>query len=290
MKSPCLSEDFPMPAAHLGNDKTGCLAKRLLQRSRSWTHRERGPLVRSPSWGRCKCKRRTRPLCRCSPPVAAVTARSASPDGSYQEETGNCLLWALGDRIYTLGDLHTLMTGEDGPSDRVADQIVVKFGNWASRAELVWPRKERRDAHQVDIAILELEPKAIVAQPFAPETFQSSTGGLPRQLYLAAPGHRATILPIVAPAVAYGSQWFLYHELAHGDSGGMVFALEDGRVVPQGLVSSIGSIPGQSARGTVMWNRDAMRIFIKQFLEARAKASLRASGQGGTGEAQKVGP
>ena len=122
------------------------------------------------------------------------------------------------------------------PSDHVADQIVVKFGNWSSQAELVWPRKERRDAHQVDIAILELQKNAIVAQPFRPETFQASTGGLPRQLYLAAPGHRAKILPIVAPAVAYGSQWFLYHELEHGDSGGMVFAVEDGQVIPQGLV------------------------------------------------------
>ncbi len=225
------------------------------------------------------------------PPVAAVTARSASPDGSYQEETGNCLLWALGDRMYTLGDLHTLMTGEDGPSDHVADEIVVKLGTWSSRAELVWPRKERRDAHQVDIAILELQKNAIVAQPFGPETFQASTGSLPRQLYLAAPGHRARILPIVAPAVPYGSQWFLYHELAHGDSGGMVFAVEDGRVIPHGLVSSIGSLPGQSARGTVMWSRDAMRIFIKQFLEARAKTSLqaRASGQGGAAEAPEVG-
>jgi hypothetical protein len=225
-------------------------------------------------------------------PVAAVTARSASPDGSHQEETGNCLLWALGDRMYTLGDLHTLMTGEDGPSDPVADEIVVKFGKWSSRAELVWPRKERRDAQRVDIAILELQKNAIVEQPFGPETFQASTGGLPRDLYLAAPGNRAKILPLAAPAVAYGSQWFLHQELAHGDSGGMVFAIEDGRVVPHGLVSSTGSIPGQSGRGTVMWNRDAMRIFIKQFLESRAKASLQArgSGQGGSAEAPAVRP
>ena len=71
----------------------------------------------------------------------------------------------------------------------------------------------------------------------------------------------------------------------------MVFAVEDGRVIPHGLVSSIGSLPGQSARGTVIWSRDAMRIFIKQFLEARTKAALqaRASGQGGPREATEVG-
>jgi hypothetical protein len=142
----------------------------------------------------------------------------------------------------------------------------------------------------VDIAILELEKNALVGQPFGPETFQAATGDLPRQLYLAAPGHRAKILPIVAPAVAYGSQWFLYRELAYGDSGGMVFAVEDGRVIPHGLVSSVGSLPGQSARGTVMYGRDAMRIFIKQFLEARGQTPLlaRASGPAGAAEAPKV--
>ena len=51
----------------------------------------------------------------------------------------------------------------------------------------------------------------------------------------------------------------------------MVFALQDGQVIPYGFVSSIGSLPGESARGTVLYGRDAMRIFINQFLRARAR-------------------
>ena len=46
----------------------------------------------------------------------------------------------------------------------------------------------------------------------------------------------------------------------------MVFALEDGQIVPYGFVSAIGSLPGESARGTAVYGRDAMRIFINQFL------------------------
>ncbi len=203
------------------------------------------------------------------PRVGAVTARSASFDGSYLEETGNCLLWTVGDRMYTLGDLHTVMTGEEGASDRVADQILVRVGKRSSRAKLVWPREGRRDVREVDIAILELED-GIVGQPFGPEAFQGAAAALPAELYLAAPGYRSKILPIAAPTVEYGSQWFIYRELSHGDSGGMVFGLQDGRVVPYGLVSAIGSLPGGSARGTVMYGRDAMRIFISQFLKARA--------------------
>lgn len=202
--------------------------------------------------------------------VGAVTARSASFDGSYHEETGNCLLWAVGDRMYTLADLHTLMTGEEGASQHVADQIVVKVGKRSSRAKLVWPPEGQRNVLKVDIAILELDD-GIVGQPFGPEAFQSAAGGLPSELYLAAPGHRSKIIPIEAPAVKYGSQWFIYRELAHGDSGGMVFALQDGRVIPHGFVSSIGSLPGESARGTVVYGRDAMRIFVNQFLRARAR-------------------
>jgi hypothetical protein len=49
----------------------------------------------------------------------------------------------------------------------------------------------------------------------------------------------------------------------------MVFALQDGRVIPYGFVSAIGSLPGQSARGTVIYGRAAMRISIDQFLRAR---------------------
>lgn len=204
------------------------------------------------------------------PRVGAVTARSASFDDSQQEETGNCILWTVGDKVYTLGDLHTLMTGEEGASDRVADQILVKVGKRSSRARLVWPREGQRDVRKVDIAILELEG-GIVGQPFEPEVFQGAVGGLPRELYLAAPGHRSKIIAIEAPAVEYGSQWFIHRELSHGDSGGMVFALQDGRVIPYGVVSAIGSLPGESARGTVMYGRDAMRIVINQFLQARAR-------------------
>jgi len=204
------------------------------------------------------------------PRVGAVTARSASLDDSYQEETGNCLLWTVGDRVYTLGDLHTVMAGEEGASDHVADQILVKVGKRSSRAKLVWPREGQRDVRKVDIAILELED-GIVGQPFGPEVFQVAASGLPRDLYLAAPGHRSKIIPIEAPAVEYGSQWFIYKELSQGDSGGMVFALQDGRVIPYALVSAIGSLPGESARGTVVYGRDAMRIFINQFLQARAR-------------------
>ena len=207
------------------------------------------------------------------PRVGAVIARSASPDGSYQEETGNCLLWTVADKLYTLGDLHTVMAGEEGASDHVADQILVKVGKRSSRARLVWPREGQRDVRTVDIAILELEG-GVVGQPFEPEVFQVAASGLPRELYLAAPGHRSKILPLEASAVEYGSQWFIHRELAHGDSGGMVFALEDGRVIPYGVVSAIGSIPGESARGTVMYGRDAMRIVINQFLQARAKEAI----------------
>ena len=47
----------PVPA-HIGGDKTGCLAKRLPKRSRSWTDRGRGPGARascSPSWEPGQC-------------------------------------------------------------------------------------------------------------------------------------------------------------------------------------------------------------------------------------------
>jgi hypothetical protein len=47
-----------------------------------------------------------------------------------------------------------------------------------------------------------------------------------------------------------------------------VFAIENGQVIPYGFVSSIGSLPGSSTRGTAVWSRDAMAIFIKQFLRA----------------------
>jgi hypothetical protein len=203
------------------------------------------------------------------PRVGAVTARSVSLGESYQEETGNCLLWTVGDRMYTLGDLHTVMTGEEGASEHVAEQILVTVGKRSSRARLVWPREGQRDVRKLDIAILELED-GMVGEPFGPEAFQSAAGGLPKQLYLAAPGHRSKIIPIEAPAIEYGSQWFIYRELSHGDSGGMVFALQDGRVIPYGFVSAIGSLPGDSARGTVIYGRDAMRIFISQFLRTRA--------------------
>ena len=109
---------------------------------------------------------------------------------------------------------------------------------------------------------------ACVGQPFEPEAFQGAAGDLPGMLFLAAPGHRSRIVPIEAKAVKYGPQWFIYRELSHGDSGGMVFAIENGQVIPYGFVSSIGSLPGESARGTVIWSRDAMRIFINQFLRA----------------------
>jgi hypothetical protein len=211
--------------------------------------------------------------------VGAVTARTASFDGSSQEETGNCLLWIAGERVYTIGDLHTVMAGEEGASTKVADQIQVKVGQRSSRAKLVWPPEGRRDVLDVDIAILELE-EALVGQPFRPEDFEGDAGSLPPDLYLAAPGHRAKILKISAPAVRNRSQWFIRHELAHGDSGGMVFALQDGRVVPQGFVSAIGSLPAESARGTVLYGRDAMRIFIAQFLRARTTAArLQTSAQ-----------
>ena len=205
--------------------------------------------------------------------VGAVRALSASPDGSYLEKTGNCLLWTVGDGTYTIADLHTLMTGEKGASDRVADQIVVQVGKASSRAMLVWPPPGRRDVHKVDMAILELE-QGTVGQPFGPEVFPHRDGGLPKELYLAAPGHRAGILQIKAPAVAYGSQWFIYRELSHGDSGGMVFALEGGEIVPHGFVSSIGALPGEATRGTAMYGRDAMRTFVNQFLEAQAGRRL----------------
>jgi hypothetical protein len=204
------------------------------------------------------------------PRVGVVTARSPSFDGPYREETGNCLLWTAGGKTYTLGDLHTVMTGEAGASDRVADQIQVKVGKRSSRATLVWPPQGHRDVRLVDIAILELEDGG-TGQPFAPEAFRS--GDPPRELYLAAPGHRSRIIPIDAPAVAYGSQWFIYRELSPGDSGGMVFAIEDDRVVPFGLVSSTGSLPGGSARGTVVYGGDALRIAINQFLKTRATMS-----------------
>jgi hypothetical protein len=206
------------------------------------------------------------------PRVGAVTARSVSPDGSYQEETGNCLLWTFEGRSYTLGDLHTVMTGDEGASERVADRIAVKVGKRSSRARLVWPPAERRDVLDVDMAILELAD-GIVGQPFVAEAFQGAAGDLPGALFLAAPGHRSTVVPIEARAVRYGAQWFIYRELSHGDSGGMVFALEDDQVIPYGFVSSIGSLPGESARGTVVWSRDAMRIFINQFLRASQMAS-----------------
>jgi len=92
---------------------------------------------------------------------------------------------------------------------------------------------------------------------------------LPNELYLSAPAHRPAVLRIKATAVAYGPQWFIYRELSHGDSGGLVFAVESGEIVPYGFVSATGSRPGESARGTAVYGRDAIRIFIDQFLRAR---------------------
>jgi hypothetical protein len=202
-------------------------------------------------------------------PVAAVTALSATPDGAIDEHKGNCLLWTTGGRTYTIADLHTVMAGAGGTSDRVADTIAVRIGARSSRAQLVWPPPGQRDFLKTDMAILELD-EDIAEKPFGLAVFQHRDGGLPEQLYLAAPGHRAAILGIKARAVAYGPQWFLYRELSYGDSGGMVFALEDGQIVPYGFVSAIGSLPGESSRGTAMYGRDAMRIFINEFLRARA--------------------
>jgi hypothetical protein len=201
-------------------------------------------------------------------PVAAVTALSATPDGAVDEHKGNCLLWTAGGRTYTVADLHTVMAGAGGTSDRVADTIAVTIGARSSPARLVWPPPGQRDFLKTDMAILELE-EDIVDKPFGLAAFQHRDGGLPGELYLAAPGHRAAILPIRARAVAYGAQWFLYRELSYGDSGGMVFALEDGAIVPYGFVSAIGSLPGESTRGTAVYGRDAMRIFINQFLRTR---------------------
>jgi hypothetical protein len=204
-------------------------------------------------------------------PVGAVTALSAAPDGTLEEHKGNCLLWTVGGRTYSIADLHTVMAGAGGAGDRVADTIAVTIGTRSSRAQLVWPPPGQRDYLKTDMAILELE-EGIAEKPFGLAVFQHREGGLPSELFLAAPGHRATVLPIRARAVAYGAQWFIYRELSYGDSGGMVFAREDGQVVPYGFVSAIGSLPGESARGTAVYGRDAMRIFINQFL--RAQASL----------------
>jgi hypothetical protein len=177
--------------------------------------------------------------------------------------------------MYTLADLHTVMTGEEGASDQVAEEIVVRVGKRSSPARLAWPPEGRRNVLKVDMAILELDDRIVGGQPFGPEDFQGTTGDLPRELFLAAPGHRSKIIPIQAPAVRYGPQWFLYREVSPGDSGGMVFALQDGRVIPYGFVSSIGSLPGESARGTLIYGRDAMRFFIDQFLQARVRMASR---------------
>ena len=209
------------------------------------------------------------------PRVGAVTALSGMPDGSTREEIGNCILWTTRNRTYTLGDLHTVMTGEEGASGRVADEISVTVGKRSSRARIVWPPEGRRNVLEVDIAILELEDDRVGAEPFRPEDFQGAVRDLPGLLYLAAPGHRSQILKIEAPAVKYGSQWFLYRELSRGDSGGLVFAYQDGAVVPYGIVSSIGSLPGESVRGTAVYGRDALRIFINQFLQVRDRMASR---------------
>jgi hypothetical protein len=121
--------------------------------------------------------------------------------------------------------------------------------------------------------MLELEG-GVLGQPFDPEAFQGASGSLPKQLYLAAPGHRSRILSIEAKVVRYGPQWFIDRELSQRDSGGMVYALANGEV-PYGFVSAIGSLPGESARGTVIYGREAMRYFIDQFLRARAQIASR---------------
>ncbi|HEY5907030.1 MAG TPA: hypothetical protein VIZ31_03245 [Vicinamibacteria bacterium] len=242
-----------------------------MEKSRKWTGVSFGILfaLGAPARGR----EVDQAVAAAQPRVGTVTSRSANPDGSYLEETGNCLLWTLEGRIYTLADLHTVMAGEEAASQRVADQIVVTVGKRSSPARLVWPPEGRRDVLQVDIAILELQDGSVGGQPFTPEAFQALTADLPKDLYLAAPGHRSRILALEAPAVRYGPQWFLYRELSPGDSGGMVFALENGRVVPYGFVSAIGSLPGESTRGTVVYGRDAMRIFINQFLRSRSQVA-----------------
>ena len=207
-------------------------------------------------------------------PVGVVTAWSAAPDGSLEEHQGNGLLWTTGGRTYTMADLHTVMAGVGGASDHVADEISVTIGTRSSRAQLVWPPPGRRDFRETDMAILELDD-SIAETPFELAAFQHRDGGLPIQLYLAAPGHRPMILGIRARTVAYGSQWFVYRELSPGDSGGMIFAIEDGGIVPYGFVSATGSLPGESTRGTVVYGCDAIRIFIAQFLRARASIAGR---------------
>lgn len=198
--------------------------------------------------------------------VGTVNSVSAMPDGSSVQHTGNCLLWTAGGRTYTIADLHTVMAA--AASDRVADTIEVSIGRRSSRAQLVWPPPGRRDFAKTDMAILELE-EDLAGRPFGLDVFAHRDSALPGRLFLAAPGHRASALEIRARAVAYGPQWFLYRELTYGDSGGMLFGVEDGEVVPYGFVSAIGSLPGESTRGTAVYGRDAMRLFIDQFLRAR---------------------
>jgi len=89
--------------------------------------------------------------------VGAVTALWATPDGGFEEHRGNCLLWTIGGRTYTIADLHTVMSGADGAPDRVADRIAVTIGTGSSRASLVWPPPGQRDARKTDMAILALE-------------------------------------------------------------------------------------------------------------------------------------
>jgi hypothetical protein len=206
--------------------------------------------------------------------VGTVTALEATPDGAVEQRTGNCLLWTAGDRTYTIADLHTVLAGGERGSGRAAGRILVTIATRSSPAHLVWPPEGRRDAGKTDMAILELD-ETLPGRPFETSVFSPRDAALPKDLYLAAPGHRPAVLELKARALAYGGQWFLYRELSYGDSGGMVFGLEGGEIVPYGFVSAIGSLPGESARGTAMYGRQAIRVFIDQFLRARAEAPPR---------------
>ena len=155
------------------------------------------------------------------PRVGAVTALSGMPDGSHPG--GDRQLHPLDD---PQSDLHPGRPAHCDDRARKARQAAwptksqSRLASGRRRARIVWPPGGSAQCARGGHRDPGTGGRRGWAEPFRPEDFRGAVRDLPGLLYLAAPGHRSQIVPIEAPAVKYGSQWFLYRELSRGDSGG----------------------------------------------------------------------
>jgi hypothetical protein len=148
------------------------------------------------------------------------------------------------------------MAGAGRTSDRVADTIAVKIGARSSRAQLVWPPPGQRNFLKTDMAILELD-EDIAEKPFGLAVFQHRDGGTARAALSGGTG---------APTRGPGDQGArrrlrgavvpLPRALVRRFGRDGVRAPKTAEIVPYGFVSAIGSLPGESTRGTAVYGRD----------------------------------